>query len=580
MRKRDFKDIAFIDNKDGTLEFRNLISEMIVPYDGGGYILATGCGVGKSTSINSLVKLFDADGFVIFEKSQVECDEVKAKLIEAGVAAADIKVLHANSSGYDTLLKDPESVTQHRVLIMSSIQLYQGFLPAMLAYDGGARVNLESYIYDTPKLMRSDQVRRFVLIDEAPSFIKPFNHFDGIELTNNISTFSLSCDFSGVELPEGGFLNPLPYPLMEQFYFSRVRKSSNKLFDANNALSRFKAKEVLRYIEDNFADIHAKNSVDIYHNLNDLIVAASKCNIYIFDATGAILSNYKCSRFKLIENNDKNYSSPIQFEKFTMTTDRWQLQSRATEETIINEITTMSDELERQINSISGKLLIVTWLYMALRDSNPENESKKIDIISQLDTELQRRSLGDRYSIIYFGSKDDKATNRFSAYEAVTFLGNWKTGTANVKLVNRNLGIKSTELQHRTAGMVQTICRLRIRNHTGEAIKVFYSSDIDDELMSEVFKHFVQNSDDGVKITGVPIFTPDNRDFRWIRQLSVLCNYDSSLFAHIQTLSSYTLSISLSEILKLIPMKEQRSRAYDGFVEWLLEEYNINLLIS
>lgn len=244
------------------------------------------------------------------------------------------------------------------------------------------------------------------------------------------------------------------------------------------------------------------------------------------------------------------------------------------------DITKMADELERQINTLSGRLLIVTWQYMELKSSDPERENRRIDSITAIDEELRARSLHDRYSIIYRGSGDDKATNHFADYEAITFLGEWKCGTANVKLVNRNLGINSSEMDHRLAAMVQTICRIRIRRHDGEQIKIFYSSDISQELIYRLFDHFVKSSDEGVEISGVPIYTPSPRTTPFIDMVTALCNYDDRVFRAIQRLSPYTLSIPFADILRLIPKRERRRRAYDRLSELLKSEYNVELKIT
>lgn len=56
--------------------------------------------------------------------------------------------------------------------------------------------------------------------------------------------------------------------------------------------------------------------------------------------------------------------------------------------------------------------------------------------------------------------------------------------------------------------MIQAICRLRIRQHNGDPIHVFYSDDIDSQLMKDVFDYFRENSDAGVSISGMPVLMP------------------------------------------------------------------------
>lgn len=579
MKKRNFDDIAFVNNPDGGLAFNHLIGEMEVPCNGGAYLLAAECGVGKSTGITSLVKLFADEGFILFEKTKAECDEARRRLLRAGVMPSEIMTLHADSPDYYNLYHDINKVVCCRVLIIPSIHFFSDFLPVLLAYDGGRKVDIEPYVGNVAKLMKSDKVRRFVICDESIDHIQPFTQFSGLELSNIFSHYSTMCGVDGVavDLSDGGFINPMPLDQMERLYFSRVSKTSSAFFKGSGTHTALKAREALAYLRRNFSWIALKSSVNIYHNLCDLVQSDSKCNIYLFDATGAVLSNYKRSGFKLIESNCKSYSSPITFERFVMLVDRWKSEEQSDATTIASEVKLMADEVERQIDSIEGSLLVITWKYMSLRYQDPEKSSEQIDVISELDQELKRRSLDGRYSIIYRGSGDDRATNIFSDYEAICFLGEWRCGTANVKNVNRNLGINSTELHHRVAAMVQAICRIRIRQHEGKSIKVFYSSDIDTQLMAAVFTHFVENSEEGVSVTGVPVFVPDNRTITNIEKLKRLCDYDSSLFSHIKRATPYTLSIDFQDIIKLIPMRERRRRSYAPLAKWLMSEYKIKL---
>ncbi len=579
MKIRNFTNIRFVKNRDSTLTFRHLIGEMQVPCSGGAYVLNAECGVGKSTGITSLVNLFPDEGFILFENTKVECDEARRRLVVAGVMPSEIMVLHGDSLDYHKLPNEPESISRCRIIITPNIHLFTDSLPVLLAYDGGRKVDLEPYIGDVAKLMKSDMVRRFVLIDEAMNFTPPFASFSGVELTNILSRYSEKCSKDGVAVDSsgGGYINPLSIQQMESLYFSRVAKTPSALFNYGVANNRLKAREVLSHIRRNFSEIATKSSVTIDHKLVDLVQYGSKCNIYLFDATGSILSNYKKSGFKLITSSCKSYSSPITFEKFSMLVDRWKSEERADGATIAEEVKLMADEVERQIGLITGSLLVVTWKYMSLRFQDPEKQSAEIDVITQLDNELKSRSLYGRYSIIYRGSGDDRATNKFADYEAICFLGEWKCGQANVRSTNRNLGINSTELNHRVAGMVQAICRIRIRQHEGRSIKIFYSSDIDAELMAAVFKHFVQNSEDGVSVTGMPIFVPDNRTLPNIEKLKILCDYDPQILPHIRQATPYEVSVDFTDMLRLIPMRERKRRAYNPFARFLLSEYKLKL---
>ena len=232
-------------------------------------------------------------------------------------------------------------------------------------------------------------------------------------------------------------------------------------------------------------------------------------NVIILDATANVLSDYKKTPFRLIQNSGKMYSSPITFQEFPMSLERWLFEKDVDDNTIRDRIQDIVDELADQIQQASP-LLIVTWKYMVARDSDPDKEDKHLNIMTVLEEELNKKGLAGKYSIIYRGSGQDKATNAFSNYAGISFVGEWRTGKSGLSLINKNYGIHSTERRIRTAGMIQAICRLRIRQHNGDPIHVFYSDDIDPQLMKDVFDYFKENSDVGVIISGMPVLMASN----------------------------------------------------------------------
>ncbi len=356
MKIRNFNDISVVDNGDDTLTFKHLTGEMQLPCDGGAYVVVAECGVGKSTGITEMVKLFPKEAFAIFERTKADCDEARIRLIRSGVMPHEIIVLHGDSSDYPRLHNDPERVSQSRIVIAPHIHLYTDFRPAFFTYDGGRRIDLEPYVAGMTKLMKSDIVRRFILIDEAPDFVVPFVKFNGVEMTNTYSHYSSKCGRYGVDVDGSGkaFLNPMSQEQMERLYFSRVKKTPMTLFKDSDPHAKLKIREALHYIRQNFREVAYKVNELRYHNLNDLVQHGSKANIYLFDATGAVLSNYRKSRFRPIRSSGKSYSSPIAFEKFTMKVDRWKHESVADASTIAAEVALMADEIERQISTITG----------------------------------------------------------------------------------------------------------------------------------------------------------------------------------------------------------------------------------
>ena len=132
----------------------------------------------------------------------------------------------------------------------------------------------------------------------------------------------------------------------------------------------------------------------------------------------------------------------------------------------------------------------------------------------------------------------------------------------------------------RLAAMVQAVCRIRIRRHDGDKIHIFYSDDINQELMKGLYDYFIKSSDKGTLISGMPIYVKNARNDRLIERTIALCTYDKALFSAIKYRLPYTLKIGLKDLLSIIPMKERRARAYEPLVKELLKEYGITLTVS
>ena len=119
--------------------------------------------------------------------------------------------------------------------------------------------------------------------------------------------------------------------------------------------------------------------------------------------------------------------------------------------------------------------------------------------------------------------------------------------------------------------IVQTICRLRIRQHQGLPIEVFFSDDCNYELFYRVQEYFKANSPSTCKISGLntpcPTYTIYQKGF--IFDMVALYSYDPNLRTAIINQKPYTLSIPLDDIYNIIPKDSKRKRAYNNLVNYL-----------
>ncbi len=585
MRIIDYTEIRAVVNDNETITLRHLVGEETIPCNGGGYVIPIPCGCGKSLSITSLISQSADDGILIIEKSNDECFKTKEASVRAGVNPKDIALVYTGSSEQRLMQNSPEIISTYKILIMPSLHLYITYLPAILAYGkGGRAVDIEKYIGDTASLLRSDEVRRFILIDEQPDFIMPFAEFSPSLVTILYGVPCKKSALHGVEISPNLYLKPMTIEQMQSCYNLKLRGNGDGFikFKPKTRVQELKAMESLHYIHDNYKDIAQCNNstMTIDHWLKYLVVTGMKTNIYIFDGTADVLSDYKKSPFKLIAKTSKSYSSDIEFSEFDMNVERWLFEDNIDSEVIRERLTDTIDELERQIKLVDGKLLIITWKYMAampVRDG--DKTPKQLPIMDILGEELDKRGLNGQYAIIYRGSSLDKGTNAFADYAGVTFLGEWKVGKNSLVKLNKNFDINAKEMDTRTAAMIQNVCRVRIRQHNGDKVWVFYSSDIDKVLISRLFNYFCEESDAGCQITGVPHMMNHDRNRTFLGKVMKLCQFDGRILDAIRKADSTPISITLDDIHTLLPIKERRSRAYKSLLNKINREYNINLNI-
>lgn len=332
MKIRDYTKIAVQQSSDETITLRHLVGEETISCDGGAYVIPIPCGCGKSLGITSLISQFADDGILLLEKSNDECYKTKEALVRAGVDPKDIALVYMGSSEQSIMQNSPENISTYKVLIMPSIHLYITYLPAMLAYGrGGRAVDIEKHIGDTTSLLCSDEIRRFILIDEQPDFIMPFAEFSPSLATILYGVPCKKNALHSVEIDPTLHLKPMTLEQMLSCYNLKLRGNGDCFikFKPKTRVQELKAMESLHYIHKNYKEIATCNNstMTIDHWLKKLVVKGMRTNIYLFDGTADLLSNYSNRPFKLIPKSGKSYSSDIEFSEFDMGVERWLFES-------------------------------------------------------------------------------------------------------------------------------------------------------------------------------------------------------------------------------------------------------------
>lgn len=553
-----------INFSNGVLNFINC--SVPLPTGTGLHVVSPGCGSGKTTIILEIIKNKWEDGILVVVPTINDAEALFARVEswKNGLSCfkcPKIRVIHSDNSRITEMeeyKKNPESLHDFNVLIITSVRLI-----------------IEPY--DLFLKFGESGTRGLVMIDEMINFYpKPF------EIPKEMKDILSFVDKKKTHFGKlgkdigGGFYKHYYHDLdsMKAAYTS----SGFRLFSCRNGLNEYKTEYIMKYVLNNGLD------KGILGRVKD--IAGQTC-IILFDGTADCL--FKDSDARLIPITGSKYNSDISFSQFNMPFKRknnemWDMGQ------FENVAGTVLDMMTGIIGS--GKTLIVTWKTIDKFSGNRNNGTVDFlengDIIKTsykfpmiLEECLVKRGCNkDNFSVIYRGSGLDRGCNEYRDYQNLIFLGEWHIPEDIIGDINRMFGCKAKFRDYMKSLIIQTICRLRIRQHTGLPINVYFSSDIDYNLMSDVQGYFKSNSDPSCKIEGIlkpcPKYTVPEK--KMLFDLIILYSYDSMIRDSIEKNKPYSFDITLDELYKLVPKSRKSKDRYERFIKFL-DAKNIKMTI-
>lgn len=537
-----------------------------LPTGTGLHIISSGCGSGKTTMILEIVKEKWKNGILIVVPTINDAEELygKIEVWKNGLTSffrPKVKVIHSGKgriTEMEEYKKNPESISGFEILIITSVRLIIEPYELFLKFSGTG-------------------TRGLVLIDEMINFYpKPFDiPREMKDILSFVDKKKTHFGKSGKSIG-GGYYKHCYHDLdsMRAAYSS----SGFRLFSGRNGLNDYKTEYIMKHVLNNGLDTGILGKVKDF--------ADQTCTI-LFDGTADCI--FKDSDSRLIPISSSRYNSDIEFSQFDMTFKR-----KNNETWDMGQFENMAGTVLDMMTKItgSGKTLIVTWKTVDKFSGNRNNgvadsfETGDITMISYNfpkileDCLVKRGCSKDDFSVIYRGSGQDRGCNEYRDYQNLIFLGEWRIPEDIVGEINRMFGCKAKFRDYMKSLIVQTICRLRIRKHEGLPIKVYFSSDINYNLMSDVQEYFKSNSDSSCKIDGIlkpcPKYTISEK--KMIFDLIQLYSYDSKIRDSIENGNSYSFNITLDELYKLIPKSRKAKDRYSGFINFLNSK-NIKMTI-
>lgn len=522
-----------------TMQFLNGASSPF-PHTNGLHISASSCGNGKTTLITEIAQKYTSSGILIITPTIESAEEFRSKIPGAFI-------LHSNNiAEMEKYHHHPESLMLYDVLIITSARFIIDPIDLFLSYHASSS-------------------RQYVLVDELINFYpEPYMIPDKLHDTlTYIDTTKIHKKgvTVGSVIIDGKTYYQHTYGTIGELK-AAYKKSQSKMFTGkNDALQEYKVNYLLQNVLSNgFSPIQQK-----------IIDIASSHTVVLFDGTADVVFG---KDKRILPLSGDRYNSNIEFIQFPMP-----LKRKNKDGFNVSELQKYVPDLLKKIADLTQteKLLVVSWKTIdvfknpGIADSY-EKQKLSYDFPERLKEELIKTgAIESNLEVIYRGSGQDRGCNEFRDFSSIMFLGEWRLPDNITSEINSMFGCKCKFQDYKLSLLVQTICRIRIRRHQGLPIKVYFSDDIDYNLMYDVQNYFKINSSVSCKIKGLvdPCPKLSKPQKGYLFDIVVLEKYDPKISVSIEKNTPYTFDIHLSKLFMIIPMKRKSKDMYKRLVSYL-----------
>lgn len=517
-----------------------------IPSSLGLYILSTGCGSGKTTSISLIATDPLTESVLIVVPTIDAANELHDKILP-NLKTKRMAVLHTGE-GADNVINEyrenPSVLEGYEILIITSARLIIDPYPLFICYRSGTR--------------------QFVLIDEMINFYPPaFSLPNGlIDLITYVDQKKEHNGVKGHRISTGGKTFYRHIYENDDDMTAAYLASKTVFFGGKSGLALAKMQTLFNHVL----------TSGLVPFRNRVVEIARESTVLLLDGTSDMIFG---TDKRVLPINGYRYHSDIAFIQYTTPLKRkngadWDIAN------LDYYLYSLVEILKRE----SGKCLIVTWKTIDKFPANTGNADDfermpvKYDFPHELTQFLLRKGIPeDRFTVIYRGSGLDRGSNDFRDYTNVIFLGEWNIPENIVSDINAMFDCKCCFEDYKKALLVQTICRTRIRQHNGLPIKVYFSSDMDYNLMYDVQQYFRVNSDTSCSIGSLIPPWPKHRykrpDKKNVLALSLLFRYDPKIKHAIANDQAYSFSISLDDLYSIIPKDRKAKERYKGLCKFM-----------
>lgn len=451
-----------------------------VPDENGGYIISTSMGAGKTESIKSLIRHKYDSGILYCVDTKDELNKMYCWIIDelvndnnCSLKYDDVMIVSSDRDFQYQLLQyrdNPEMLMTKKVILITHVRFWTDLINYFLIYNPDKNEEVKPFDGDFAKLMTRDDLRRYVVFDETPTFIKPFVEFD----RSILGVFS--------KMDGEGKITCMDKDSIFAFYDRFIRNTQLDFFSDIYKINRIKRDVVLglipKYYDSWMMEGGRKvgitfNPVDICPDNVDI-----KTHVLIFEGAGDILFRGS-SCFKLLDIKEK-YNTVTEFKQVEFGLKRNRLDE--------NKFGFFLDNVAKLIDRPS---LVVCWKDV---DGNDEGAGVSSYAESVRNGLLERKVNPEMFSVTYYGASDNKSTNQYREMKQIILFGDWNLPNTEAAKIRKAYGTRTDSQDLKDWYFAQLITRIGIRKHVrGEAYTVFYTDDFDFGFIERMDSYFNRN---------------------------------------------------------------------------------------
>ena len=451
-----------------------------VPDENGGYIISTSMGAGKTESIKSLIRHKYDMGILYCVDTKEELKKMYCWIIDelvkdksCGLNYNDVMIVSSDKDFQCqlSLYRDnPEMLVYKKVILITHVRFWTDLINYFLIYSPDKNEEVRPFDGDFAKLMSRGDLRRYVVFDETPTFIKPFVEFDRTLL----GIFG--------KTDENGRIVSKDKVEIEKYYDSFIRNTKLDFFNDTYKINRIKRDVVLglipKYYDSWMVEEGQKvgitfNPVDICPDNVDI-----KTHVLIFEGAGNILFKGS-SCFKLLDVKEK-YNTVTEFKQVEFGLKRNRLDNDK-----------FGSFLDGIVKLIDKPSLVVCWKDVNGNDEGPGISSYAERVRNGL---LERKVNPEMFSVTYYGASDNKSTNQYRDMKQIILCGDWSLPNTEAAKIRKAYGTKADSQDLKMWYFAQLITRIGIRKHIkGEVYTVLYTCDFEECFIDRLDSYFNKN---------------------------------------------------------------------------------------